>query len=48
MKPDRSAIYHRLFDLGIGLKGIDGVLESIGGAACLSTTRPMIIGVVVG
>lgn len=46
MKPDRTSIYHRLFDVGIILKGIDGVLELFGGAALLLTTQPMILGVV--
>ncbi len=46
MKPDRTSIYHRLFDVGIILKGIDGVLELLGGAALLWSTQPMILGVV--
>jgi uncharacterized membrane protein len=46
MTPEWSSIYHRLFDIGIVLKGIDGVLELIGGVALLSTTQPMILGVV--
>jgi uncharacterized membrane protein len=46
MKPEQSTIYHRLFDLGIILKGIDGALELTAGVALLSTTQPMILAVV--
>lgn len=42
MKPDTAALFHRAFQLGIILKGLDGVLEMIGGAALLLTTRPEI------
>jgi len=46
MKPDWSAIYHRAFDIGILLKGLDGLLESTGGLALLLTGRPAIRGAV--
>ena len=42
MKPDWSAIYHRAFDIGILLKGFDGLLELIGGIALLLTNQPAI------
>lgn len=34
--PHRKKILHRLFDLGVILKGIDGVLEMIGGIAFIA------------
>ncbi|HUW53601.1 MAG TPA: DUF2127 domain-containing protein [Rhodanobacter sp.] len=46
MKPDWSAIYHRAFDIGILLKGLDGLLESTGGLALLLTSQPAIRGAV--
>ena len=46
MKPDWSAIYHRAFDIGILLKGFDGLLELIGGIALLLTNQPAIRSVV--
>jgi uncharacterized membrane protein len=46
MRPDWSAIYHRAFDIGIILKGFDGLLELIGGIALLLTNQPAIRSVV--
>jgi len=46
MKPDWSAIYHRAFDIGILLKGFDGLLELTGGLALLLTSQPAIRGAV--
>jgi uncharacterized membrane protein len=34
-RPRRNSLLHRLFDVGVGLKGIDGVLEVIGGLVFL-------------
>lgn len=42
----RDILYHRLFDLGVALKGLDGLLEVLGGMALVFTTRPMIVGIV--
>lgn len=42
----RDILYHRLFDIGVALKGLDGLLEVLGGIALTLTTRPMIIRIV--
>lgn len=46
MRPDWNRIYHRAFDIGILLKGLDGLLECIAGLALLLTTRRAILDVV--
>lgn len=46
MKFDRGALYHWMFDIGVALKGLDGLLEVLGGAALMTTTRPFIIRIV--
>lgn len=46
MRPDWNKIYHRAFDIGILLKGLDGLLECIAGLALLLTTRRAILDVV--
>lgn len=42
MKRDWSVIYHRAFDIGVLLKGFDGLLELIGGVALLLTNQSAI------
>lgn len=42
MKSDWGAIYHRAFDIGIILKGLDGLVEVIGGITLLVTNQPAI------
>ncbi|TAN06568.1 MAG: DUF2127 domain-containing protein [Rhodanobacteraceae bacterium] len=42
MKLDAKALYHRAYEVGILLKGLDGVVEIIGGMALFLTTRPEI------
>ena len=43
MKRNWDAITHRAFQIGIVLKGIDGLLEITAGTALLLTTRPAIL-----
>jgi Predicted membrane protein len=43
VKFDRDTLYHWMFDVGVVLKGLDGLLEVLGGAALLVATRPFII-----
>lgn len=43
MRPDWSTLYHRAFDIGIVLKGLDGLLECMGGLALLLTKRAAIL-----
>ncbi len=42
MKPGRTRFIHRAFELGILFKGLDGVLELLGGGALLLTSRQAI------
>ena len=42
MKADWASVSHRAFKLGILIKGIDGLLELVGGSALLLTSRPAI------
>ncbi|MHB1273144.1 MAG: DUF2127 domain-containing protein [Rhodanobacter sp.] len=42
MQADWAGISHRAFRAGVILKGIDGVLELLGGGALLLTTHPVI------
>lgn len=35
-----KALYHRAFDVGIGLKGLDGLLEVVAGMTLLLSTQP--------
>ncbi|MDA3913375.1 DUF2127 domain-containing protein [Oleiagrimonas sp.] len=46
MKFDRDTLYHWMFDIGVALKGLDGLLEVLGGAALMVTTLPFIIRIV--
>lgn len=46
MQTDWNRLYHRAFDVGILLKGLDGLLECIGGLALLLTTRREILAAV--
>jgi len=46
MKPRLKAFYHRAFDVGIVLKGLDGLLEVIAGTTLLLTTQPALMGAV--
>lgn len=46
MKRDREALYRRLFDVGVLIKGLDGLLEVLGGLVLLLTARPSIIHIV--
>jgi len=43
MQADWTRLSHRAFLAGVMLKGIDGVLELLGGAALLLTTHPLIL-----
>ncbi len=38
-------LYHRAFDVGIVLKGLDGLFEGIAGGILLLTTRPALLGI---
>ena len=40
MKSDWARVSHRAFKLGILIKGLDGLLELVGGSALLLTSRP--------
>lgn len=42
MKPARKILFHRAYQIGIILKGVDGVLEIAAGMALLLTTQPAI------
>jgi uncharacterized membrane protein len=42
MKADWASVSHRAFKFGILIKGLDGLLELIGGSALLLTSRPAI------
>ncbi len=42
MKSDWASVSHRAFKLGILIKGLDGLLELLGGSALLLTSRPAI------
>lgn len=42
MKPDWAHVAHRAFKIGIIIKGLDGLLELVGGSALLLTSRPAI------
>lgn len=42
MKRNQQILWHRLFQAGVFVKALDGILEIIGGAALLITTRAMI------
>lgn len=46
MRPDWDRICHRAFDIGIVLKGLDGLLECMGGVALLLTAPRAILDVV--
>jgi len=46
LRHDRATVRHRLFIIGISIKGLDGLVELIGGGALLLTTRPEILRVV--
>ena len=42
MKPNLAHVAHRAFKIGIVIKGLDGLLELVGGSALLLTGRPAI------
>lgn len=42
MKSDWASVSHRAFKVGILIKGLDGLLELVGGSALLLTSRPAI------
>jgi uncharacterized membrane protein len=42
MKFNLQTLWHRAFDIGVILKGVDGLLEFIGGTALLVTSQPAI------
>ena len=42
MKSDWASVSHRAFKIGILIKGLDGLLELVGGSALLLTSRPAI------
>lgn len=44
MKSRLKTLYHRAFDFGIVLKGLDGLLEVIAGTTLLLTTQPGLVG----
>ncbi|NNM60827.1 MAG: DUF2127 domain-containing protein [Steroidobacteraceae bacterium] len=43
MRHDWTRFWHRLFTIGIAIKGLDGMAEMLGGGALLLTTRPQIL-----
>ncbi|MEO6799844.1 MAG: DUF2127 domain-containing protein [Rhodanobacter sp.] len=45
MKPRWRLLYHRAFDIGIVLKGLDGLFEVAAGGILLLTTRPTLLGI---
>lgn len=45
MKPRWQLLYHRAFDVGIVLKGLDGLFEAVAGGILLLTTRPALLGI---
>jgi uncharacterized membrane protein len=44
---ERAKVLHRLFDVGIVIKGIDGILEIVGGIMLMLVTKPALNGFVV-
>jgi len=46
MKPRWQTLYHRAFDVGIVLKGLDGLLEAMAGLALLLTHQTVLLGAV--
>lgn len=42
MKSDWAQVAHRAFNIGIVIKGLDGLLELVGGGALLLTSQPAI------
>lgn len=42
MKPDWTHVAHRAFNIGIVIKGLDGLLELVGGSALLLTSQTAI------
>ncbi|MEO9079362.1 MAG: DUF2127 domain-containing protein [Rhodanobacter sp.] len=45
MKPLWRMLYHRAFDVGIVLKGLDGLVELVSGGILLLTARPALLGI---
>ena len=45
MKPRWQLLYHRAFDVGIVLKGLDGLFEVVAGGILLLTTHPALLGI---
>ncbi|MEO5813326.1 MAG: DUF2127 domain-containing protein [Rhodanobacter sp.] len=45
MNPRWRLLYHRAFDVGIVLKGLDGLCEMVAGGILLLVTRPELLGV---
>ncbi len=45
MKPRWQLLPHRAFDVGIVLKGLDGLLEAVAGGVFLLTTHPAVLGI---
>lgn len=45
MKPRWQLLYHRAFDAGIFLKGLDGLFEVAAGSILLLTSHPTLLGV---
>lgn len=43
MRRDLATVQHRLFTIGISIKGLDGLAELAAGCALLLTTRPQIL-----
>lgn len=46
MESRLKTLYHRAFDVGIVLKGLDGLLEVIAGMTLLLATQPALLGAV--
>lgn len=46
MKARLKALYHRAFDVGIVLKGLDGLFEAMAGMTLLLTGQPELLGAV--
>ena len=44
MKPRWQLLYHRAFDVGIVLKGLDGLFEVVAGGILLLTAQPALLG----
>ncbi|MEO8746971.1 MAG: DUF2127 domain-containing protein [Rhodanobacter sp.] len=45
MKSRWQLMYHRAFDVGIVLKGLDGLFEVVAGAILLLTSHPTLLGI---